>query len=58
MDVEITGKILKIFGTVLTIWQKNTCGRAEFLKTIQAVIIYLKVSPHSKSPLMKFIYSS
>ena len=32
----------KSFGTVLKIWQKNTCGRAAFLETSQAGIIFQK----------------
>ena len=30
----------KFFGTVLKIWQKNTCGIAVFLETLHAAIIF------------------
>ena len=31
---------VKSFGTVLKIWQKNNCGRAGILETLQAEIIF------------------
>ena len=33
MDWKNFEKDRKLFGTVLKIWQKNSCGRAEFLET-------------------------
>ena len=43
----------KSFGTVLKIWQKNTCGRAEILETLHAAIIFQRFPDQVVSDLEK-----
>ena len=40
MDWKNFEKDWKFFGTVLKVWQKNTCGRAAFLETLQTAIVF------------------
>ena len=44
MNRENFEKNWKSFGTVFKICQKNTCGRAAILKTLQAAIMFERIS--------------